>query len=52
MSEWNRRLSQVLKKRSVVEVGLLAARDVQAALDYEKRLLDFENWLKEKEKCS
>jgi hypothetical protein len=39
--EWNLKQLRVLEKTSFVEIGLIASRDVQAALDYEKRLLDY-----------
>jgi hypothetical protein len=41
MSDWNLKQLRILKKTSFMEIGLIASRDVQAALDYEKRLLDF-----------
>jgi hypothetical protein len=40
-SNWNRRLLVVLNRTSIKEVGLIAARDVNAALSYEQRLIGY-----------
>jgi hypothetical protein len=38
---WNKMQLNILNRTSLVEVGLIAARDPQTALDYENRLIDF-----------
>jgi hypothetical protein len=31
----------VLERTSFIEIGIMAAKDINAALDYENRLIDF-----------
>lgn len=42
---WNKKQLNILNRTSLVEVGLIAVRDPQSAIDYENRLIDFKNRL-------